>query len=473
MALFAEFDASSRINSTTFSTVLQAFLTCYLPPEAWPILEDGFPIEQRSTVAVLSMLKVHRSSQMAVDKKASLFLRPFDPTKDPDGPYLLGYLSVKSLWKTASRRVFRLLSEPDLFMMYLRSYIFADAGLVCALLEPCRNPQELAERLTRYISKRIVELDNLTTSDVLEFEEYVEGIRTHPEAVRFDGTPGIQNSPKLIRRAQELSEELAASWEYTRVNASKPAIAELMNDILNQRFFANVVRSDVHIELDESGGMLKVFFEGQLVLVSTVDNVLPSVTTLASLNGPATLEVSLNMSDFARAAIIARDELPLVVIPLSISESMIEFREHVGRRYRDQRKLAMYEDFLRRNVDEHFRNPELAIIRIVDEIERLVLPLWNDIAFRYARDYDAIDRCSLLMAEGGLRGLAIPSGLIRQLAVIGLTQSHRTDSANMRDEFDRYGWNLEFSINQFDEIFQKYGFPPRIVDSGNSIFSYI
>lgn len=464
LALFAEFDASTRLNSKIVSTVLQAITACYLPRQALPILHDAFPAEMRATVATMAIMKAYRRSPAAVDKKASLLLKPFDPSADIDGPYLLGYLSVKSLWRTVSRAVPKLLSETDLFMMYLRSYFFDDAGLICALLEPCAHPRQKAERVVNRIAERVRRLDRVTVDNIEEFAASVESVRATATCANFVGTAGIGNTAAGVAAAAQLWEQLATSWDAVRHNTQRTAFAQIMHDTLVQRQFATVVRADVQLEVDVRSRALQVVFDDKPILVSSLENVVSSTDGVSSLAGRATLEVTFNMADFSRAAVVMRDGIPLAVIPLWIREASGALRDHILRHYGDQAEMAYHERLFRERLDEYFSRPESLSQPAIDRSEELALPLWKDVALRYAENYRAIDNCSELMTTTGLRGLGASSTLTRQLALMGLTLSTQVDTENLRNEFAKWGWELSCALTELDHLRTQYGFSLQIAE---------
>lgn len=448
LALFAEFDIATRTYSSVQSTIIQGLLACFSTLDEW-VLPEGIPAEHHTAYASSELLWKLRAHDTTLNKKASLLLKPLNPQLSP---YLLGYLSVKSLWRTASRNVKRLLTETDLFMMYLRSYIFEDAGMVCALLEPCDSAEEIIARLANRVIYRIRELENITCDDVEEFEASVQS-----QTERSQPSSGIKISAELATRSQQLLDEQNRFWNREASNGPEQQLASWFADALSQRQFATLVTSDIQLEFDSQTQAVTVSHEGQAVLGFGPKCFVGKPSTLS---GGAQFDVILSMESFFRAAVVSREDIPLAVIPLWIDDSH-SIVPLIKRWYRNQRNLADIEAEFRQ-IDSFLMPPNSPTQKSIAKLQDFVLPFWTDVAFRYARDYDAVDRCSDLMATSGFRGLGMKSSLIKQLALIGLTLPRRVHIVHLQEVFANHGWDLDNSLAELENLYKRYGFPPQI-----------
>lgn len=360
-------------------------------------------------------------------------------------------------------------------MMYLRSFIFEDAGLMCALLEPHQDPRAVAECVVNHINSRINELDNLTTDDVQQFEEHLESPLNSCASSEFHGTPGIRNSAETIDRTKELWNRLVESWnEATNTNEDIGPIARLMNDALNQRLFATVVRSKVHLRFDRNAHHVHVYYDGKPIILTNDDCIVErqDSRTLPA-DGDARLDVVLNMGDFSRAGVLTRRGIPVAVIPLWTPESDTIVKQEIIRWYRDQHSLARDEAELQTIFRKAFINSESSAGPTLAKIKDVTLPLWTDVAFRYSRDYSAIDQCAALMSRLGFRGLGCSSTLIRKYALLGLTLSLQIQTQHAREVFAIQGWDLDEALREFSALHAQYGFPPVIADIEATLFNSI
>jgi hypothetical protein len=139
LALFAEFDAYPG-KSPWLSQTLTA-TSSYFAPE----LKGGplLPLE--------GLLQELRRDPVLLERKAGIYAMP------ASSPYLLGYLSVKSLWCHMAAAC-DALNDRDLFLSYLRSYVYDDPGLVLAILSPSNGEVQAAERIANHLNSRVRDL---------------------------------------------------------------------------------------------------------------------------------------------------------------------------------------------------------------------------------------------------------------------------------------------------------------------------
>ncbi|MDF2188337.1 hypothetical protein [Paraflavitalea sp. CAU 1676] len=141
LSLFAEFDAYPGA-SAFMSQTLTASCLFFAPA----VDTDGRP-----EILLQGMLQKLRRSPHLVERKAGIYAKTgFDP-------YAIGYLSIKSLWKQMAG-AYNGFVDRDLFLSYLRSYIYDDPGLVLALLKPAHSEVHAAENISNYLLNRVASL---------------------------------------------------------------------------------------------------------------------------------------------------------------------------------------------------------------------------------------------------------------------------------------------------------------------------
>ena len=142
LALFAEFDTCPG-RSPWLSQTLTATSHYFTPAlNVGPL----FPLE--------ALLQELRRDPTLLERKAGIY------ALSASNPYLRGYLSVKSLW-CAMATACDALHDRELFLSYLRSYIYDDPGMVVAILSPAHGEIRAAERITMHFGSR--------TRDLLSF----------------------------------------------------------------------------------------------------------------------------------------------------------------------------------------------------------------------------------------------------------------------------------------------------------------
>jgi len=108
-------------------------------------------LKARSLLPVEYLLQDLRRDPDLLERKAGIYAKP------GSSPYLLGYLSVKSLWCQMAAAC-DALNDRDLFLSYLRSYIYDDPGLVLAILSPAHDELRAAERIANHLNSRVRDL---------------------------------------------------------------------------------------------------------------------------------------------------------------------------------------------------------------------------------------------------------------------------------------------------------------------------
>ena len=115
------------------------------------------------------------------------------------GGYLPGYLAVKQIWLMAVNSEGRFWNR-DLFLMFLKSFFFADMKLATLLLDPVPH-EDSAARVVQHIEKRLASLWKLNLRSAVD--KYLEAL--HLGGTRKQGPHlFIDAAPSLAKRANEL-----------------------------------------------------------------------------------------------------------------------------------------------------------------------------------------------------------------------------------------------------------------------------
>jgi hypothetical protein len=461
MALYAEFDAMSRPSSQVQSQLMNGLMACYSRPEDWNF---EIPEDVRATLAIGAVLSRFRLTPEAIRRKASILVRPLDPAQDP---YLLGYLTVKSMWRTLVARVPGLASETDLFLMYLRSFFFDDPGLLSAILDRDFDERERCRGVLRHLVSRVETLDQVGLDDVKAFEEYAGSDVASAPNTLGSPIPGMKVSESAWAKA---GASLEAETEYALRIASDPDlryIGRWLISVLNQRQYATLVSADVVIERPVEGDVI-ARYEDEVLMTLAPEDLVPGDDVL----GQVEVEILLDMARFSRVAVFTRNGRAVAIKPLWVSDRAEIIRDDARQWYRQQASFAEVETSMRK-MDDFLLQKGSPSAAAIDEIDALLLPFWTDVAFRYARDWEAVDNCAEIMRDRGFYPLLKDSRLLRQFALLGLCLSLNVGEANLRAVLSKHGAELDTLLPQLQDVHREWGFPLPPELAGGLAISWI
>lgn len=185
MALFAEFDAAS-IDSPIASKPMLAGISLFSGKASHALfmtdsgdfvqVSDGGMQNRLISMPMNAHLHGLRVDEQGIKRKVNVLASRLE---QDEGGYLLGYLAVKSLWRSMRRRCQRLYTETDLALALLRGFFFEDMELVALLLTPPTPDDsttieqagvDCVNRIIDHLNDRIQLLGRLADSDVEAFE---------------------------------------------------------------------------------------------------------------------------------------------------------------------------------------------------------------------------------------------------------------------------------------------------------------
>lgn len=216
LALFSEFDTQTG-HMNIVSQPLLALQMCF-----------GFPLEHAQGVelGLLALLQNTRLRRdFASSRKAALYFRRFDC----EDAYLPGYLAVKTL-QARLRVVAPEFEDPDLFLCYLRSFVFEDAVLADILLRTDQDEIQAARAVAKRIHDRVAEL-----------EHYCLGLEEQPSlralVQRYDAATSVGRADEALAAPILLSEEEIEGAE----GSLDQAVTDLMDSAKDAGETAGVV----------------------------------------------------------------------------------------------------------------------------------------------------------------------------------------------------------------------------------------
>ncbi len=136
LAQFAEYDVLIPESKTSLISppLRSALIHLFEAPKRIAAAPEGDPRDAYYDID--DAITRWRLSRQTIERKSELLLQP---VAIEESNYLLGYLTVKQLWKSASR-FYEQLEDADVFMMFLRKFVFGDHALAAKILNRKKDP---------------------------------------------------------------------------------------------------------------------------------------------------------------------------------------------------------------------------------------------------------------------------------------------------------------------------------------------
>ncbi len=201
MAQFAEYDALPPEQGKLISPPMLATLTFLFnyPRKAAASPKDR---EYRVWYEIADEIKRWRLSRQTIERKSLLLLEPIDVRQSV---YLLGYLVVKQLWRSAARD-YEELKDADVFMILLRKLIYADHSLTAEFLDREKSPEERALGFTKGLQQRLSLIYLGFIADHMKWSEWEDVLQQPEPELRSvtnpaDGLPlaGLDNQQQVAK----------------------------------------------------------------------------------------------------------------------------------------------------------------------------------------------------------------------------------------------------------------------------------
>jgi len=251
MALFAEFDITTRMTSQAVSRPLELAATFFAAPHGDH--EDEFNF---TTGWVQGLVRTVRLSAQVLDRKVNVLGQPLSSARSP---YLVGYMLVRQLWLSACRKEWRLASETDLFLMYLRSFIYEDFGLVEKLLDRELDELRGPEAIFNHIVGRLNQFCELNPDDVQTFDSIVAASDARMPS---ELSSTLMLDEGAIRRGRRLLRGAAGASEPNAVGMDE-AIRSHEARVLRSRQFLYLGSWQADVEV--TSGRFRIYSGGDLI----------------------------------------------------------------------------------------------------------------------------------------------------------------------------------------------------------------
>ncbi|HYS70001.1 MAG TPA: hypothetical protein VEM14_07140, partial [Gemmatimonadaceae bacterium] len=399
LALFAEFDTYPG-NSRWMSQTLTATLIFFAPA----VETDDKPL-----LLLEGLLQALRRDPLLLERKAGIYA----PPADVFDPYLVGYLSVRSLWCQMAAACSEL-NDRDLFLSYLRSYLYDDRGMVLRILGSYPSEVHACGAIVNYLLSRIGEL--------VSFEGLGERVELWIRSAENGHVDAASIGAKAAdeQRAERIMElALVADVD----DDKSETLATWMLMTLQERQVCVVASTAVDLKPQPTTDRLDVVVPGVSEPVSNVaaDSIGDSrggeLVVVASSNGHAIvvlLRVDQNVTLLSSFGEFSESELVLA-------------KRHVANR---PVSASLHEEF-RANLE---RSPVVTTVWafVAKRVAPAMKELFGPLATLNAKECDWPQAFSELQGEGVFGLLEHDGELTRALAAIGLVNTFSTDVALVR-----------------------------------------
>ncbi|MCQ4211731.1 hypothetical protein [Streptomyces longispororuber] len=477
LALFAEFDAISRPQSEAWSPLPYSLVLNFAGRER---LARGPHVEPLRTLLIASgLLRQVRTSPMALSRKATVL---GSSLAAGSGGYLLGYLTVKSLWRHLSTQDTRLLSETDLSLMYMRSFFYDDLGLAALLVQPPEGDAWLsARRIIDHVQERFMAFGEVREADVRAYEKNVLALGDHEWVSR----PGLLRSAaqderdvRLMKRVQEDIETSTAAEVFDF--AVRFAI-EQVNSIIARRTYLTACSVPVRVrDALEPPGALDVVWRDETILTFPAEDLVnvapepepPSATT-TDRSAPQldiVLGTTLTSGEFlARGAVLHEGDRVMACSVTGVPDHQARFREDLVVGFSAREALFRQGRTLQKVAGAIVEKDELLRDyrdRVDGRLDSVVDELYRPTALWFAREGTDLDALANRMEERGLLSVWGSSRLLRGMTLLGLSAGLNPTVSFVAERFQEFGLALDDILREAERLWETEGFPPSAVRGG-------
>ncbi len=441
LAMFGEFDVCyepGKLRHWSFLTGLSLALSSESLPTRARALQDARE-KARELSNFLHSVKLEQEVHL---RKSNLFCHPLRPDHVEDA-YLLGYLLVRQLYaRTADEARGPL--HPDLFLRFLRAYIYEDWSLVSLLLDhenACTSSAVLA-----HLFRRLRALSQTSISE--RINQYETAIRRGDSSSRFtwESLPGMDLTPEQIHQGDS---DYRRSLDRSAMSSRSQFGEALVRLTSYEHSILTLFDGEVHIHID-SDGTARV----RDLTMTRVLATFPSARRVIPSSGKGRFIVYL--TDQAHP--------PLLLKSLMLNDELVGIWTN---RPWDSRIASVFEESLElemmlvREFQSFFRSslllseevPSLMIEKQIEAASRSAALVYRD----FVKDLTKFSQQILAAvpeATGnlGLRSLFHTGEDLDAYSLVSLCNSWTTERNEIQSALINHGYDLGKTINQIDDI---------------------
>ncbi|WP_405163310.1 hypothetical protein OG203_44830 [Nocardia sp. NBC_01499] len=466
LALFAEFDVNTVHSPVATAPMLAAInLFSGKAPHILGPAADGdlAPMvgDRAATLAMSLPISAHlrtiRVSEAGIRRKVNVLATGL--ADDQDG-YLLGYLSVKSMWRDVRRRCDRLYTETDLVLALLRGFFFEDRRLVEILLGTGEKDMgKLANLIVDHVTGRVRELARITEADVATLEALILS-RAPTESAKWA-------APLHVSTARWRAGQRAYTVLLTDLNAEPRKVADTADAelaeglrrafgvLLDRRHIVRLGTAAVEVTVARRGKYV-VRLGKRVLLRGRAPDASPQ-----SGSGTVELVFSALSSGLHRAIVVYGPDSAIDIVAPGIEPddademALLRTHAHPGERY-----VELFER-MRRVVDGVLdATPQAALLAAVqDQLPEVAKHLYLDSGLNTVPDDRLIEVWRTLDAGGIYALLDYDRDLLEALVILGAVAPLMPFRGQLLAELALHGFpDPEAILRRLTELEQRTGF---------------
>lgn len=464
LALFGEFDLTPG-SSDVLSTPMKWAVLGTSKGQPLNLLDpnDTSVISERLLNARLHPRSVHTKMRLLGADKSGLEIIYFD-----------GYMMIKRLLVELQARA-RQFEDVDLFLYYIRSYIFEDAVLVTLLLDEPLEPVARLQGLCARLERRIQELFEVDVSkDVVEFE--------HARS----GPPSDETGPNLAGlrlSAAEQQQGLAAFTALFHEMMDSPTLPDMHRRLLSAQRLSMERRALAYLamepaEIQVKNGILMAWptprdFEFPAITGGLAEGVVPNLPATAGWISVVFRPVTLDL-----ALLIGHQSQVLKVIPSGGGELKGgEWRDLITHPLCAPPYVEKEYDAYSRWRNSYFELMPPDLRRVVTlaraEVDQCLARIQSSSLRRWLQNAGAAPTPEFIAVQE-TRSLATLFGddpkRFENFVVMGLLRGHDVLLPSLHAELLRNGWNSNDAFKDSVEVSRLSGL--AIVRNRDGVFEW-
>jgi hypothetical protein len=441
MALFGEFDLKTRENSRSWSEPLDLAAQFFARPNN---AQDPQIFINAWSQLVFQRMRLGQSS---LDRKADVLGLPLRCEGDA---YLPGYMLVRRLWFMALHRDFRLANETDLYLMYLRSFLYDDYGLVAALLDDSLDEIRGAGAVTNHIINRLDLLTRINEKDITLFDNAVAENQT-PEDRTRGILPALAIDSSAAKRGESMLRNALDAYSRTENDDLDAALQFHEAQVLGRRQFQYVGSWEVDVEI--RSGHCRVSKAGMLIREGQ------AIPDAQEGSGPGYIDVLQWIRRSQRVCAVIREGDVVACESIFVTdkqENDPELLQLLGERNETQNRLRAFDSAVEEVVNDSWAKVAVDHIRnqLPSILNQAYLPtILNDVPL------EKVDSVSSMMSDDGFYSLLnYDRELIEGLAALSLCCSTLSPLENFAAAFLKgRGLSLERTLAAADDLYHRFG----------------
>jgi hypothetical protein len=433
LALFAEFDVVPQHTSRFMTVPLQWVYLSFTTPSKEE-LRDHFGF------SLFKLIWDMRNSPLYRKRKSSALLEPLDCGH---GGYLAGYLTVKGMWLDAVRRC-SLFSDKELFLAYLRCFIYDDFGLVAHLLNPSTSEIGAINEISNYVQNRFNQY--LDADIAADGERFANEVSSLAIGVNRERNFTLSTNTDLANIGKRRMEELLNQAKTPTDSAFEETIRHIDRWTMAQRDIMCIGSATAQLHVPVPGRIIVQAANGPILAG-------PHLPDATVSDGECCVEFYISPCGFFKAGVVSQKQVIILSHIISIGkldERMDwQFKNYRVDRDQNQNLNEMFAEFLETFIKN---KPSFVVLKHVREYiaeaptaiyMNLLAPVLNGLQEAFAKDMKSTGFSSLLNND---------ANTVQAIACLSLCCSLTEDKSAIADMMRNAGHDLETTLENAEQI---------------------